>query len=824
MEGHDIMILAGRLVLSPDVEIVPVDTLPAATRAQFTHTASDFVLSRNDAREGSRVIDAPSAALLSCFRIARTVADAVLEYCHTAGADPETVLGDAWPLITRLVDDQLLVAEGDATKHGRNPRLAVGARIERWTAGRCVYALDDTEVHQVRDDAGQWFALKLAPGASSSGFAPGVDHEAAVLEHLAGAVGPRLRGRGMLGDAPFLVLDWCPGSNVESVAAELRALPADERRDALRALTLAVLDAYARLHALGVVHGDVHPRNVVVDRDGHVTVLDFALATRTGVDDGDVPRAGVAFYFEPELARALLAGLPAPPASETGEQFALAALLYLLLTGEHYQDFQLERRVFHSAIRDGAPLAFSARGVEPWPDVEAILATALSKEPADRFPSVAAFAASLRQVERAVRAPDADADHATRPGIVAPTQFKPDDAERVLLGVFLTRAGYGCADAPAPVTDAPTASVMHGAAGVAYALYRLALARDDAELLSLADLWATRAATAHGPEAFADESRGLTPAIYSPVTPYHTAAGVHCVRALIANAAGDRLSLWEAVDAFIAASPVSADEANPDLMLGHPGVLIASALLLDALAPLYDVPRQRLHQHGDRAYHVMIERMASVPAMRDDPRFCASGAAHGWAGALYATLRWCGASGEPVPTTTVARLHELASVGEPWGRGMRWPHSLSPDVPERDTYLAGWCNGTAGLVHLWALAARLTGDAMFDDRADRAAWSTWEHASDSLDNICCGLAGMAYALLARYQATGDRGWVHRASSLASRAARAAIATPPSHPDSLYHGTVGIALLIADLERPELAAMPFFGDEGWRWATRPRTNG
>ena len=115
-------------------------------------------------------------------------------------------------------------------------------------------------------------------------------------------------------------------------------------------------------------------------------------------------------------------------------------------------------------------------------------------------------------------------------------------------------------------------------------------------------------------------------------------------------------------------------------------------------------------------------------------------------------------------------------------------------------------------------AAQLTGEATFDDLAGHAAWGTWEHATDSLTNICCGLGGLAYALLARYRATGDASWYRRAIALASRAARVSATDPPPHPDSLYHGTAGIALLIADLGRPQTAAMPFFGSEGWCWDT------
>jgi eukaryotic-like serine/threonine-protein kinase len=818
--GGDV-ILAGRLVLPPGVELMSVEALPAATRALFTHSATDFVLTRARARDPSRVVDASTAALLSCFRTPRTVADAVIEYSRTAGTDPESVLTDAWPLITRLVDDRLLVSEDDPADGSAEPRLAPGTRVDDWNIVRPVYTLDDTEVYQVRDDAGGWYALKASRCPPDSSFARWFDHEAAVLEQLDGAVGPRLRRRGTIGESPYLVLDWCTGSAVDIPAAECRALPAGQRRTALLELGIRVLDVYARLHERGVVHGDIHPRNILVDRDNRITLLDFALAIRIGAEDASVPRAGVPFYYEPELARALLDGVTPPPASEAGEQFALGALLYLLFTGDHYQDFQLDRDAFLSAICDGAMLSFATRGIEPWPEAEAALARALSKTPAGRYSSIAAFAASLRQILTVAPSGNGDGRPPAHENVHQHLQYTPDDAQRMLLGTFLTRAGYGHTGALPAMPHAPAASVMHGAAGLAYALYRLALVRGDPEMLALADLWASRAmAAGDAPDAFADVARGLTSAVHSASTPYHTIAGIHCVRALIANAAGDRQSLANSVDAFIAASPVPAHRVNLDLMLGHSGVLIASALLLEALAPIHEFPRQRLAQHATAALEEIENAIVSLPAMCDVPGFSAMGAAHGWTGVLYAALRWSAVTGRPASADMVPRLREIASYAQPWGRGLRWPHTLDPRVPEYRTLLAGWCNGSAGLVHLWTLAARLTGDTAFDDLADRAAWSTWEHASDAIANICCGLAGVAYALLVRYRATGDAAWYRRAATLASRAARVTAADPPPHPDSLYHGTVGVALLVADLDRPQTAGMPFFGSEGWDWGAPP----
>jgi serine/threonine-protein kinase len=80
------------------------------------------------------------------------------------------------------------------------------------------------------------------------------------------------------------------------------------------------------------------------------------------------------------------------------------------------------------------------------------------------------------------------------------------------------------------------------------------------------------------------------------------------------------------------------------------------------------------------------------------------------------------------------------------------------------------------------------------------------------------LAGRAYALLNLYRATGERVWIERARRLAERAARWGSAQE-EHPHSLWKGDLGLAVLAADLERPEAARMPFFEPLGYRAAAR-----
>lgn len=182
-----------------------------------------------------------------------------------------------------------------------------------------------------------------------------------------------------------------------------------------------------------------------------------------------------------------------------------------------------------------------------------------------------------------------------------------------------------------------------------------------------------------------------------------------------------------------------------------------------------------------------------------------SGAAHGWAGALFATLRWCATTGARPASVIGRRLAELTSHAEPRGRGVRWAWHLDD---RNASYAPGWCNGTAGMVALWTLAARVMREPAFEELADRSAWHSWERAGESAD-LCCGDAGIAYAMLARYQATGDAAWYRRARSLAERAV-----LHIGDQWSLFRGDVGVALLVAELDWPEDASMPFFGHEGW----------
>ncbi len=792
------MAITDSLLLPPDVLLVPVADLSEELRGQLRCEEGDYAVTRPRSRRPSRVVDAQAAALIGEFKSPRTIVEAVLRYSLAREVDPEETLEQAYPLLQGLVGSGFLVAEGDAGAESIHPTLLPGDEIAGFEVVECVQGLEDTELYQVRglDRTDQFAALKIERPASA-GKTGLFEREAAILEHLDGDGAPRLLASGEIDGRRYLAIEWLAGVDAVTAAEELRRTG---DRAGLLALCRAIAHAYAGLHERGVIHGDVHPRNVLVAADGGVRLIDFGIARWEGLPAplDRIWRGGVAFYFEPEYALTVQAGVAPPDATPEGEQYGVAALLYQLAAGVHSRDFSLEKTEMFRQIAEEPPLTFAARGLEPWPETETLLARSLAKDAAGRFASLAALAEAL--------------DHVATPAEPARNPSGPSPVDALLARV-LQRIGLESPLLAEGLPEAPRGSIKFGAAGIALACLRLAQTREDAALLSLADLWSTRALhDVDREDSFYNPALELGPEIVGRVSPYHTANGLFCVQALVSHAQGDGGLQREAVAAFLAGARKPCE--NLDLTLGRSGVLLAASLLLDTLSGDANAEaRKELTALGDSLLSDLWKELdAQAPIARCD-RLANLGIAHGWAGYLYASLQWCRASGTPRPPRLPERLAELAATAQPWGRGLRWPwYGVEEDHKRNAGSMPGWCNGSAGFVFLWTLAHRELKDPRWLALAEAAAINAWE-SPEGNGSLCCGLGGRAYALLNYYRNGGGVEWLVRARDLANRASLE-IGKGSEREDSLYKGPIGVALLAADLAHPETAAMPFFEEEGW----------
>jgi eukaryotic-like serine/threonine-protein kinase len=224
---------------------------------------------------------------------------------------------------------------------------------------------------------------------------------------------------------PYLVLEHVDGQAIDRYCHERRL----DVRARLR-LFIDVLEAVAHAHANLTVHRDIKPANVLVSTDGQVKLLDFGIA-RLVHPGGEWPgaRSPESSAVNREVGGALTPEFAAPEQLAGGlvttatDVYALGVLLYILLTGQHpagddaRSPATLVRAILTKSPRrlpdalsgpaGGAQAsAEQAARCDTTPrglrrllggDLDAIVARALKKEPADRYPSVTAFADDLRR-------------------------------------------------------------------------------------------------------------------------------------------------------------------------------------------------------------------------------------------------------------------------------------------------------------------------------------------------------------------------------------------------------------------------------------------
>ncbi len=779
-------------VIPEDVIIMPVTDLSDSLRGKLQHDLNDYALTRINSRVHTKIISVEVAELLDQFRKPKSLINAIIDYSSSKNIIPEDVLNEAGPVLMHLVKMHFL-APADSDKAKKTVQsFQQGELIGSYEVLHCVQMLEDSELYKAKTPEGNTVALKLTRLGQGNQVHERLEHEAQILNHLDGKVNPPLLASASFQGRSYIAIEWFDGIPSHMLRKHLEQNPQNARLDHFSACC-NVLAAYQHLHEQGVIHSDVHPQNVLISAQGEVKLIDYGFSRVEGTQLRPKSRGGVSSYYEPELAQAMLKKVQSPPSSFLGEQYAIAALLYTLLAGTSYLAFSPKREDMLRQIVQEDPLPFSMFGSFHSKDVEAVLLRALNKNPNQRFHSVGEFCTQFHEA----------APMAHRGQRESSSNKLGDHSQDRLLVEFIDQAVPGGELLASVFRSAPSCNVNFGAAGIAYVLYRLSCSRADPKLLSYADVWCNHAAAnIKTKAAFHNKSLQLTHGTIGDVSLYHTASGVHCVQALISIAMGDNMSQQAAVNDFIMTSQYSCE--NIDLTLGRSGNLLGASILLESLADIKtDNPmlnRAPLYDFGSELMESILAQALEYGeiAVATDMKFL--GIAHGWAGVVYAAIRWCQAAGLPVPGLIKNRLEELPLYAENLEHGARWPRSV-----DTKDYVVGWCNGSAGFVHLWTEAFRALQDPKYLDLAEKAAWDTWENSETDF-SLCCGYAGRAYALINASKYLNDVTWLDRAIVLAKRA------TSTASGYSLYRGSAGVVALLADLAQPESSCMPLFGRE------------
>ncbi|WP_406103693.1 serine/threonine-protein kinase [Micromonospora globbae] len=212
----------------------------------------------------------------------------------------------------------------------------------------------------------------------------------------------------------YIVMECVQGQPLAARIAEARRLDPAETMS-IAAQTARALDA---THRAGVVHRDVKPNNLIIEPDGHVVLVDFGVAvTQEAVSLTAANKVvGTPLYMAPEQ----VARNETTPAIDI---YALGAVTYHCLAGRPpYQGDNAVTVALRHLEDEPPPLPEDVPA-----ELRQFVATAMAKEPADRFPTAAAMASAAQALADSYARPGSPTVRAawTEPPTVALTPRQP---------------------------------------------------------------------------------------------------------------------------------------------------------------------------------------------------------------------------------------------------------------------------------------------------------------------------------------------------------------------------------------------------------------
>lgn len=289
----------------------------------------------------------------------------------------------------------------------RRAALTANARVGAWRVVRPIGRGGMGEVYEVARDDGQ-FAQRAALKVIAHSGRPSWERfqiERQILARLDHPGIARLIDGGLLDvGRPYMVMEFVDGEPIDTFC-ERNGLDLAARVD----LIIQMCDALAHAHAQLVVHSDLKPSNILVDRQGRPRLIDFGVAHLADASDP----TGRAAPLSPDYAapEQLGAGHPTMATDTHG----LAATLYRLVAGvPPRQVGGLAIPVAIARILAGDPVRVGLTSASRrWrsslaerallDDLDSILAKALQSAPAARYPTAQALSSELfRASERRI--------------------------------------------------------------------------------------------------------------------------------------------------------------------------------------------------------------------------------------------------------------------------------------------------------------------------------------------------------------------------------------------------------------------------------------
>ncbi|HRJ24222.1 MAG TPA: bifunctional protein-serine/threonine kinase/phosphatase [Thauera sp.] len=324
--------------------------------------------------------DAGIAAVLQAQPDAQRAADALAQGALRRGAtDNATALVAN---VDALPADNLRDRLADSHRLPLPPRLKPGQAIDGLRVEEVLHESRVTLLYRVtRLSSGEALVLKtLRPEADDDEAVSALVREEWLARRVPGKGFPRVcdHARAHL----YYLMSWHEGETLKASLARGHRYEAHE----LVGIGRALLRRLAVLHRLGIVHRDIKPDNVHIDRSGELRLLDLGVAATDAEDLAEINNPGTPSYMAPEL----FAGAQA---SESSDLYACGVTLYELLTRKYpygeVEPFQ------HPRFAAPVPPTRYRPDTPEW--LESVLLKACAREVQDRFETAEEFLLALER-------------------------------------------------------------------------------------------------------------------------------------------------------------------------------------------------------------------------------------------------------------------------------------------------------------------------------------------------------------------------------------------------------------------------------------------
>ena len=192
----------------------------------------------------------------------------------------------------------------------------------------------------------------------------------------------------------YLVIEYISGKTLKKFIEESESI----RPETAAQIILRVLAALSHAHQNGVVHRDIKPQNILIDKDGAVKVTDFGIARVAGsntVRQDTETVMGSVYYFSPEQAKGA-------DVDEKSDIYSVGVMFYELLTRQVPFSGDTPVAIAMKHLED-EPVPPSERNRAVSVAMDFVVLRAMEKRPRDRYVSAAEM---MRDIRLAIEHPD----------------------------------------------------------------------------------------------------------------------------------------------------------------------------------------------------------------------------------------------------------------------------------------------------------------------------------------------------------------------------------------------------------------------------------